>query len=159
MRDEFRRRKFIILYTDKFRLIIAVIAVLAATASVVIRGSSMYLEYKEKQESLVYEKQLASLNDIEKSINTLGKFVRDQKKTLKASRTAVAELQQEHQKLRPVVEADRKVIDALFQLQAEKQQKSIWLDRALGFFLGIASSSIASLLVMRVRRKKQEDTP
>nr|VFJ47302.1 MAG: hypothetical protein BECKFM1743A_GA0114220_100467 [Candidatus Kentron sp. FM]VFJ47544.1 MAG: hypothetical protein BECKFM1743C_GA0114222_100467 [Candidatus Kentron sp. FM]VFK07803.1 MAG: hypothetical protein BECKFM1743B_GA0114221_100515 [Candidatus Kentron sp. FM] len=108
----------------------------------------------EGQESSVYERQLVSLNDIERSINALSAFVRDQKEKLKSSQVAVEALKEEHQKLKPVVEADRKVIDALFQLQAQRQQKSVWLDRALGFCIGIVSSMIGTLLVMRVRRKK-----
>jgi hypothetical protein len=89
---------------------------------------------------------LESLNNIEGSIDALREFVKNQKENLKTSQIAIKELEGEREKLKPVVEADRKVVDALFQLQAEKQKQSIWLDRAFGFFIGIASSLVATLL-------------
>lgn len=125
-------------------------ALIGALASI----GQNYLENKEKEESLVYERQLASLNEIEGSIDALREFVKNQKEDLKMSQVAVDKLKEEQQKLKPVVEADRKVIDALFKIQAEQQQKNIWLDRAFGFFIGIASSLVASLFWAYIRRKR-----
>ena len=44
--------------------------------------------------------------------------------------------------------------EALLQLQAEKQQSQAWANRLIGFFLGIAGSLIASLLLTVTRRRR-----
>jgi chromosome segregation ATPase len=103
---------------------------------------------------MVYEKQLESLNNVEKSINALNEFVKNQKERLKTSQVAIEQLQEERNKLKPVLEADRKIVEALFQIQAEKQQKNIWLDRAFGFFIGVASSLVGSLVWAYAKRKR-----
>jgi len=108
----------------------AIIGVVISIVGALVSLGQIYLEKQERQESLVYEKQLESLNNIEGSIDALREFVKNQKENLKTSQIAIKELEGEREKLKPVVEADRKVVDALFQLQAEKQKQSIWLDRA-----------------------------
>ena len=72
---------------------------------------------------------------------------------MKASQLAVEELKEEQLKLRPIVEADKQIVEALFQIQADKQNKDIWLERAIAFFIGIASSIAGSLFWAYIRRK------
>jgi hypothetical protein len=132
------------------------LAIIGALFSIIGAVMSIAIEFydkAEKRNSLMYEKQIDSLNQIENSINILKEFVQNQKKYLEESQIAVNLLKEEEELLKPVVEADRKIVDALFKIQAQQQSKSIWLDRAFGFFIGIASSLVASLFWAYARRK------
>jgi len=116
---------------------------------------TMYLDNKQKQESLTYEKQIESLNGVVKSIDTLREFVVEQKESLKQSQQSLSELKAKQEQLKPVVEADQRTIEAIFALQAEQNKKNVWLERAIGFFIGIAGSLVASLIFAYVRRSKK----
>jgi hypothetical protein len=57
--------------------------------------------------------------------------------------------------LRPVVEAERKTVDAVLALQEESSKRDMWLERVYGFFLGVISSLAATgmLTVSRYLKK------
>ena len=115
---------------------------------------SYYYGDLDQKDSPTYEQQLDSLNKIENSITTLKEFVKIQKDELKISHTAIKQLKDEQQILQPLVEADKKVIEAMFKMQAKQYQQGIWIDRILGFLIGIASSLVASLLWAYIKRNK-----
>lgn len=54
--------------------------------------------------------------------------------------------------LRPVVEADREVVDTILRLQADKASANVWQERFIGFGLGILSSLVASLIWVGFKR-------
>lgn len=129
--------------------------ILALTASLFGAFTSIgqiYFEHQRKQESLAYETQIDSLNNIAKNIDTLKVFVLEQKENLKSSQQALSELKTRQEQLKPVLEADQNTVNAIFAMQAEHNKNNIWLERAIGFFLGIASSLVASLIWSYFRR-------
>lgn len=95
--------------------------------------------------------QIRVLNDTERSLKELVAFVEAQKQSLTESQSIVEQLKNEEQKLRPIVEADRQIVDAVLQAQATQEQNHILIDRIVSFLLGIASSIIATLIYSAVR--------
>ncbi|MDL1968797.1 MAG: hypothetical protein LWW97_09700 [Deltaproteobacteria bacterium] len=116
---------------------------------------------KVKQDTLEsYSTQLESLENVEQSLVKLNEFVASQKQKLTESQNVINKLKDEHEKLKPIVEADRKVIDTVFALQEGRVKNKMWQDRAVSFFLGILASMIASLVFTLIRTtmlKKRND--
>lgn len=100
---------------------------------------------RKRAENLSYTQQLDSLNSVQGSLNNLIAFVEMQKTKLKESEDLVNTLRTEQEKLKPVVEADRKTVDALLDLQAQRTEQSASRERWYGFGLGVVSSLVASL--------------
>jgi len=72
------------------------------------------------------------------------------------SEKTIAKLKDEEKKLRPVIEADRKTIEAIIKLQSDIVGKNIWLERSIAFILGVFSSLFAALILGFLKRKKLE---
>lgn len=132
-----------------------VLALMASIIGLLVSAGQVYFDYQKKQEDLTYEKQIESLNNVVKSIDTLREFVVEQKENLTKSQQSLSELKAKQEQLKPVVEADQKTIDAIFALQAEQNRKNVWWERAIGFFIGIAGSLVASLIFAYVRRPRK----
>lgn len=105
-------------------------------------------EHREavRQQSLSYEIQITELNKMESSLHVLTDFVQDQKQKLKESEELVAALKTEQARLQPVVEADRRAIQAVFDLQEERNRASVRRERWIGFGLGVLASFVASFI-------------
>ena len=125
-------------------------------------GNTIQSEAK-RRENLSYTQQVENLNKVQESLNDLTQFVELQRERLKESEDIVNNLKTEHEKLKPVVEADRKTIEALFDLQYQKSRSDIWKERGIGFILGVLGSVVASFiygLMSRFRnRRNQVATP
>ncbi|WP_158681613.1 hypothetical protein [Microbulbifer pacificus] len=107
----------------------------------------------KREQNLTYEKQVERLASIQSSVKDLADFVSQQQKQLESSRVTLQSLENERKKLEPVVQADREVVEAILKLQAEKEVSSVWLERGIGFLLGIAGSLIASIIFAFARKR------
>ncbi|HDI1213721.1 MULTISPECIES: hypothetical protein [Aeromonas] len=131
-----------------------IVALLAGLLSI---GVSFYQAYEKaqfKKESLTFESQMETLTEVQKSINNLSTFVATQKEQLRQSEEAINSLKKEEEALKPMVNADRDVVDSILRLQAERAASSAWQERLIGFGLGIVGSLIASLIWSGFRRGK-----
>ena len=99
-----------------------------------------------------YEAQLKSLDNTKQAIQSLITFIDDQKKQLQLSQTAVDALKTEEGHLHPLVEADRKIIDALFAEQERRNQSIQSHERWIGFGLGALASLFATIIWTIVTR-------
>ena len=136
-------------YVERVKVIFVILITLT------IGVMPIYQEYEEKQlkkENQVYEVQLETLTEVQESINNLSEFIRTQKHQLKQSQQTVESLKKEHESLKPVVEADRKIVESILMAQDERSRASIWQERLIGFGLGVAGSLIASLILAAVKR-------
>ncbi|WP_368232708.1 hypothetical protein [Aeromonas sp. s3] len=97
---------------------------------------------------------METLTKVQKSINNLSTFVATQKEQLRQSEEAINSLKKEEEALKPMVNADRDVVDSILRLQAERAASSAWQERLIGFGLGIVGSLIASLIWSGFRRGK-----
>jgi hypothetical protein len=141
--------------------VILAISLLAGIGVFVFGEYQKMVQKQVREKNLTYVKQLSSLDNVEDSMRELLRFVEAQREHLRNQQKIVEDLEKERSKLAPLVEADRNIIEALFQLQAERQQSKVWVDRAIGFFLGISGSLIATALWAFIRRYRsnQADAP
>jgi hypothetical protein len=113
---------------------------------------------RRRKENLSYNEQLQALNNVQGSLNSLIEFVEMQKTKLKESEDLIVTLKMEQEKLKPVVEADRKTVEALLNLQSERSEQNIRRERWYGFGLGVVSSIVASfifsVIVFLIKRRK-----
>ncbi|MEY8847377.1 hypothetical protein AB9K26_01060 [Psychroserpens sp. XS_ASV72] len=114
-----------------------------------------YQEISKKGETQNIGTQIENLDDISKDLKNLQTFVESQKKKLASENEALENLRKEKENLKPLVEADKKILEAVFLEQEKRQQKEVWYERAFGFFIGIFSSLIASLLFIWIDRKRK----
>lgn len=131
-----------------------IVALLAGLFSVGISFYQAYESAQLKKESLTFEAQMDTLTNVQTSINNLSEFVINQKEQLRQSEEAVNSLKKEQEALKPMVNADREVVDSILRLQAERATSSAWQERLIGFGLGIVGSLIASLILSGIRRGK-----
>jgi len=93
-----------------------------------------------------YSAQIQSLNNAKNALESLGIYIDQQKKQLELSRSSLAALKDEANKIHPLVEADKKVIEAMFAVQEKRNQTAQATERWIGFALGVLASLIASLI-------------
>ena len=129
-------------------LILAVVLVVIPTLIIInlpdivvsIRTAELLIPDKTKP----YSTQVEELKNTEKSLRNLQVFVTEQKEKLIESEKILQNLKDEHNKIKPIVEADKRIVEAVFQTQEKRQRISIWVERALSFIIGIGASLIAS---------------
>lgn len=93
-----------------------------------------------------YEAQLDQIDRVASSVKNLQEFLDAERSRIEASQKAISTLRAEEAALRPVIEAERQAIDAIFALQAEKQAQNVWWERSYGFISGVVASLLASLI-------------
>ena len=112
-------------------------------------GSSVLRRISTPSESAKskYSEQIQSLDNARSALKSLGTFIDQQKKQLEVSRSSLAALKDEENKMHPLVEADKKVIDAMFAVQEQRNQTAQAAERWIGFALGVLASLIASFII------------
>lgn len=101
------------------------------------------------------QEKLTALSNVQSSLEDVYTFVQQQKKQLVDSQAIVEQLESKHNKLKQVVSEDENVVNAILDLNQERQRQSVWLERIYGFLFGIASSLTASILIRSFSRKHQ----
>jgi hypothetical protein len=111
-----------------------------------------------RRESLSYGKQLEALNQLDRTTRELIQFVEAQRRDLAETEESIRSLRKEREGLLPIVEADRRTVEALFATQDRRARAGVWRERWVGFWIGVLSSIVASLVLgvaLRVRRIRQ----
>jgi len=98
-----------------------------------------------------YAEQMESLQTVESSLKDLTKFVVNERQKLHDSQQLLDDLKHEGEVLKPVVEADRRAVESLLELQNSRAAGNLSKERWIGFGLGVLSSVLASILVAAVR--------
>ena len=84
----------------------------------------------------------------------------EQEKSLKAEEIAVNNLKEEKENLGLLVETDREVVEAIFKQQEKRQVGTLWFERILGWFTGIITSLIVSMIwKWKEGRKAKKEMP
>ena len=120
----------------------------ASILTLALASTSAYFETQKRQadaelkrkENLTLTSQLDKLDKTESNLEDLLKFVEDQRARLKDSEAIVESLKSEKEQLEPIVDADRKVVDAIFDAQEQRYQSTVWWDRGVGFTFGVIGS-------------------
>ncbi|MFI5331164.1 MAG: HNH endonuclease [Desulfobaccales bacterium] len=115
---------------------------------------------KERKENLSYYDQINQLDSVERNIKQLLGFVKQQRIQLRVTEDALLSLQSERDRLKPLVESDRKVVEAIFIAQEQRAQNSINKERLIGFGLGFLASVVASAIMLVINyfiRKRRSE--
>ena len=111
--------------------------------------------------TLYYTNKIESLNQTRDDLKSLIEFIDYEKDNLKTTEEALQSLRSEHNRLQKIIESDRKVIDAIFTAQEERNKITQNNERIFGFWIGVSSSLIATILwtgiswIISKRRNKQ----
>lgn len=102
-------------------------------------------------QSLDYQTQLKQLNQTQSNIEQLLNFIEMQKRNIRETEDAVLLLKKEQETLKPIVESDKAVVEALFRAQEDRTRASIWRERWIGFAFGVVASLVASFIGFLIR--------
>jgi hypothetical protein len=100
----------------------------------------------KRLQNMNHSVQSQKLEETKSNLQALLQFVEDERSSLAASEQALRSLKREHEQLRPLVESDRKTIDALFAAQETRNHAAQSTERWIGFAFGVASSLLASFI-------------
>ena len=128
-------------------------SVLTGLISLVFIAGTIYLDHADREkrertrlEGLDYQTQIQKLNQMETNVKQLLAFVDNQKKNLQETEDTIYSLKSEKERLKPLVETDRAVVEALFKAQEERTNANIWRERWIGFGFGVVASLLASFI-------------
>ena len=145
-------------WVQLFKLKPILTSILTGVLASVMAVSITYLEKTDREkreakrlESQDYQQQIEQLNATEESIRQVLAFVNSQKETLRETEDTISKLKSEKEKLQPLVESDRKVVEALFRVQEERASEGVWRERWIGFGFGILASLVASFVWLTIR--------
>lgn len=138
-----------------------VIAIVAGTAIYFTEQKAKVEREAKRLENLSYASQVQKLEETRANLQALLQFVDEERQNLRASEQALQTLKKEHELLRPLVESDRKTIDALFAAQEARNQVAQSTERWIGFGLGVISSLLASFIwaVFSYARSRRNGNP
>jgi hypothetical protein len=130
------------------------VTIIASILTFVLSGISGYIQVQNKNEILEakrlqsqsYATQVNTLDETHRNLLSLIEFVDSERKNLKSTELALQSIKTEREKLQPLIESDRKTIDAIFAAQEGRNQSAQSTERWIGFGLGVLSSLIASLV-------------
>ncbi len=97
--------------------------------------------------SVEFKDQLQELDQTEQSLKTLLSFVQNQRATAIENEQKIQQLVAEKQRLEPLVNADKAVVEALFIAQELRAEQNAQRERWVGFGLGILASVVASFII------------
>ena len=131
----------------KVTVIVTIISVVAVVAGAYFANKNRLVAQETRRlEDQNYARQISSLNQIRGNLQDLIKFVDSQREQLKQSEYMLTSLKNEHDKLKPLVEADRQIVDSLFIAQETRNKEAQNRERWIGFGFGVIASLVASFL-------------
>ena len=135
-------------------------ALTAGTIVFIAESRSSEAREARRLQNMSYTKQAEALDETRRNLQALVEFVDEERKRLQVSQQSLDSLKAEHDRLRPLVETDRKAIDAVFAAQEARNQAALGTERWIGFGFGVVSSLVASFLwavcTYALRRRKGE---
>lgn len=107
---------------------------------------------KERKESLELNNRIKELEDVEASLKNLIVFIESQKKAIVQTEQSLNDLEKKKNELEPIVATQKETVEAIFREQDNRNWENRWLERLIGFGLGIAASIIASIIYGIIKR-------
>jgi septal ring factor EnvC (AmiA/AmiB activator) len=138
--------------------------VVAAVILLLASGSMFYLNLRERaffQSAEIgrqYERSSHTLEQTRSNLKELMAYIDDQSAQLRSTNKLLVEMQQERDRLQPMLDTDINAVNALFQAQEKRLQKDRWWETIGSFFLGVVSS-IAASFIWEWFRKWQRTRP
>ncbi|MDR0872036.1 MAG: hypothetical protein LBN27_01030 [Prevotellaceae bacterium] len=137
----------------KYTTIISLIATVFSIVLIFIR----YSEEKLNSENSDIKEQMQKVKLMSDNLKEMIDFLDIQKKRITEEQLLLENIQQQRKEIEPLLKTEKQIVREILNAQTKYERKNIWLDRAIAFFLGIASSMIATLLLSKVIRKKEKN--
>ncbi|KIF54460.1 hypothetical protein HPY09_15850 [Vibrio cholerae] len=99
--------------------------------------------------------QLDELDKFDEGLKNLTAFVQLQKEQLTEQQKVISELEKKRSELEPIVESQTEVVEAIFRVQEQREQRGKWFDIGLGFVLGIIGSLISSVIFKLIEKRRK----
>lgn len=125
---------------------LAVVPLLLILAGLILQGDEIVTAPRED----TFEEQLRTLDSTQASLDRLSRFISTQRAQMKADQRSVEQLQAQRKSLEPLVQADRRTVNALLAEQEARGSRIARRERWIGFGLGILGSILASALLMGI---------
>ncbi|MBQ4857356.1 HNH endonuclease signature motif containing protein [Pseudoalteromonas sp. MMG007] len=124
--------------------------------------SNQKIEFQREEsiaKNLNFKTQIEQLDKTEDSLKQLLTFIEIQKNQVAENQRSLEILVEEQTKLEPLVNADKKVVEALLSVQQLKAKELATNEKVFGFISGVIASILASIVIIivqyffRVRRE------
>ena len=100
-----------------------------------------------------HKRVLDELDQIRAQIGSIGEFLHEEQRRVAEARETIEGLRKEQSGLQPVVESNRRTVEAILAAHVSNIRRAAWKERIIGFSLGILASFIASFLYEWVKRQ------
>jgi hypothetical protein len=93
-----------------------------------------------------YSRVIKNIEEIGKQLSKLGSFLEKERARISDAEATIRKLDEEKNKLEPLVNTQRETVDAILAAHSERTAKRAWKERIIGFSLGLAASLIAAVI-------------
>ncbi len=125
------------------------------TLTIVYFDSKSQREMEEvKKESLNLESRITDLENMESNLKELIVFIENQKEAIVETENSLSALEKKKNELEPIVKTQEETIAAILDQQEKRNWNNRWVERLIGFGLGIAASICASIIYGLIKRIK-----
>ena len=117
----------------------------------------LYLELRDYNNvmSIDFTNQLNNLDNISEELENLQLFISVQKNKMSIENEIIDNLKNEKQLLEPLLQVDKKIIEAVFIKLQKSQNKKRFIQILIAFFTGITTSIIGSYLFNWIYNKRK----
>jgi hypothetical protein len=106
---------------------------------------------KDSYSSEAFVAQIEQLNTTQEGLENLLIFIKAQREDLELSQRKIEDLRTEKERLEPLVNSDREIVESIFQEQELRNIKAQKRERWIGFGLGFVASIISSVFLLVIR--------
>ncbi|WP_319471161.1 hypothetical protein [uncultured Pseudodesulfovibrio sp.] len=117
-------------------------------------GITIYDKHLKKEPQEI-QNRIEELDSIQASLNDLSKYIDQQKDQLGSLSTTIERLEKKRKLLEPIVKGNEESLQA-FVAAYGQPASAVWLDRFIGFVLGIIGSIIATVITRYIRLRRAE---
>jgi hypothetical protein len=122
--------------------------------AILVGGYFAYRHFQNKtQATSTYAQQIAALGRAQQDLNSLLQFVDSQRVELHTREQILGDLRRQDAELRPVVEADKRVVESVLAAEERRRRTDLWFERMVGFIGGVVSSIVGTYLLERFRNR------
>lgn len=137
--------------------VIGIIGFITAVLTLIYISESLQ---KERNSNLIVTNEqlidkVNQINKIQIGIKELDNFLEDQERSITNQQRLLEKLKKEKNELQPIVEANREVINRIFEEQDRKSKYDMWIGLGLGFLFGIPASFLASIIHDFYKKKRK----
>lgn len=138
---------------NKYGIFLLILVILTAIVAGIF-GKKLDMTKDLLKEDVTFTEKIKELDAVTKSLNNLMTYIETQKKEITEYQKTIQDLENRKSELEPVVEANKKIVEALFAEQERRNETYIWFERIISFLMGVIGSIFAGLLIDFVKKRK-----